>query len=416
MTPELKTREIRALAGKSEPRKMGPPGWRVRTAAALPAGSWALMMALAKIRRARQPGNEARWRAGGVDRGPRTVSRVRGLLRQTGCMRSTRERLRALGEELGQLGARSMESWFAAGLDPLGGAHGFLDRRFRPVTDESARGPSGEILGDQSLVQQARHLYACSLYAERRQAEPRAAAFAHRLSAHLCQEFTRGDAFVNLRSREGIVRSAAVQLYAQGFAVYALSTYGRVLRVPAASERALSLFGWLDRTLHDGRHGGYEQRHDGGWLPFVSAPPGAAKCANTHLHTLEAWTALLRTWPEEQLVRERTLELATLIATRLRQPAGNLHPFFDAAWRPVGPARVSYGHDVESAWLLLDALDVLEATGEVSLGVATDVRQAARALVQHALRTGWDPAGGFFDHGVPEGATAPPRVLDRAKV
>lgn len=331
-------------------------------------------------------------------------------------MRSTRERLRALGEELGQLGARSMESWFAAGLDPLGGAHGFLDRRFRPVTDESARGPSGEILGDQSLVQQARHLYACSLYAERRQAEPRAAAFAHRLYAHLCQEFTRGDAFVNLRSREGIVRSAAVQLYAQGFAVYALSTYGRVLRVPAASERALSLFGWLDRTLHDGRHGGYEQRHDGGWLPFVSAPPGAAKCANTHLHTLEAWTALLRTWPEEQLVRERTLELATLIATRLRQPAGNLHPFFDAAWRPVGPARVSYGHDVESAWLLLDALDVLEATGEVSLGVATDVRQAARALVQHALRTGWDPAGGFFDHGVPEGATAPPRVLDRAKV
>src|SRR5688572_13071424 len=106
------------------------------------------------------------------------------------------DRLRHLARQLSELAARSIELWFEADLDPLGGAHGFLDRRYRPVVrgdDAGARGPSGEVRGDQSLVQQARHLYAYSLYAERRQAEPRAAAFAHRLYAHLSRAFEQGD-------------------------------------------------------------------------------------------------------------------------------------------------------------------------------------------------------------------------------
>lgn len=331
-------------------------------------------------------------------------------------MTSVKHRLQKLGTGLGDLAERSMKLWLDVGLDPLGGAYGFLDRRHRPVFGGDARGPSGEVCGDQSLVQQARHLYSYSLYAERRQAEPRAAAFAHRLYAHLCHAFDSGDVFVHQRSRDGVVRSDAVQLYAQGFAVFALATYGRVLAVPAARERALALFEYLDARLHDAQHGGYDQQGDGGWLSFVSAPNGAAKCSNTHLHTLEATTALLRAWPSQKLARARTLELALLIATRLCQPAGNLHPFFDREWRPVGPPRVSYGHDVETAWLLLDALEVLSESGEVPFEVATSVRQAAKALVMHMLRTGWDPAGGVFDHGVPEGAPEPARVLARAKV
>ena len=331
-------------------------------------------------------------------------------------MTSVNERLARLGLELGNLAERSMTLWLDAGLDPLGGAHGFLDRRFRPVVGGDARGPSGEARGDQSLVQQARHLYAYSLYAERRQAEPRAAAFAHRLYAHLSQVFDRGDTFLNVRARDGAVLSDAVQLYAQGFAIYALATYGRVFSVSAAKERALALFELMDARRHDAESGGYDQHEDGGWLTFVSAPPGAFKCANTHLHTLEALTALLRTWPAHETTRARTLELSTLIATRLCQPSGHLRPFFDKGWHPVGPARVSYGHDVETAWLLLDALDALSQNGEVSLEVATTVRQAAKALVMHTLRTGWDPAGGVFDHGVPEGEPEPARVLDRSKV
>ena len=105
-----------------------------------------------------------------------------------------------------------------------------------------------------------------------------------------------------------------------------------------------------------------------------------------------------------------------MFATRLCQPMGYLHPFFDAAWQPVGPPRVSYGHDVEGAWLMLDALDVLAATGNVPRDLAALVEGASLSMVAHALRTGWDPAGGFFDHGVPEGAPAGSSVLGREKV
>lgn len=320
-----------------------------------------------------------------------------------------------------------MALWLEAGLDPLGGAHGFLDRRFRPVhaVDAGPFGPSGEVLGDQSLVQQARHLYACSLYAERRgsasgRGDPRAATFAHALYRHLTTVFDAGDVLLHVRTRDGRVRERAVQMYAQGFGIYALATYGRVFDVAAATEQALARFLYLDGRLYDQKHGGYDQREDGGWLPFVSAPPGTVKCANTHIHALETSTALLRALPvahsEHSLVRARTSEMAQLIATRLRQPAGYLAPFFDQEWRPVGPPRVSYGHDVETAWLLVDALDALMSSGEVSEELGVTVRRSAIDLTRHALRTGWDPAGGFFDHGVPEGAAEPARVQDHGKV
>jgi len=311
-----------------------------------------------------------------------------------------------------------MQLWLDVGLDPLGGAHGFLDRHFRPQLDgdEAPSGPSGEVRGDQSLVQQARHLYAYSLYAERRPGEARAARFARDLHAHLIRAFERGDTFVHVRARDGRVRSEVVQLYAQAFGTFALATYGRVFGHEGACQSALRHFEALDARLHDERNGGYDQRLDGGWLEFVSAPPEAAKCTNAHIHTLEMLTALLRTAASTDLVRQRTLELTRLIATELRQPSGFVPPFFDVAWRPVGPPRVSYGHDVETAWLLLDALDALEASGSVALAFAASVQVAATSMVSHALRTGWDPAGGFFDHGVPEGVPAGPAVLCRDKV
>jgi mannobiose 2-epimerase len=330
----------------------------------------------------------------------------------------TVERLFALARQLDDLAWRSMQLWLNAGLDPLGGAHGFLDRSFRAQLDpdHAPQGPSGEVRGDQSLVQQARHLYTYSLFAERRPSEPRAVQFAHALHAHLQGAFEKADHFLHVRARDGRVRSDAVELYAHGFGIYALCTYGRVFGLVDPAERALRHFERIDARLHDGIHGGYDQRGDGAWLRFVSAPPGAAKCTNTHIHTLEALTALCRAVPSAVLVRARLLELASLIATRLQQPSGHLPLFFDEAWRPVGPPRVSYGHDVETAWLLLDAVDALRASGEVREDLARITGDAAVSLVVHALSTGWDTAGGFFDHGVPRGADEPSRVLGRDKV
>ncbi len=321
--------------------------------------------------------------------------------------RDISQRLRTLADRLDALGRASLEPWLTAGLDLDGGAPGFLNRKFQRIVDPEDRpgGPGGQVRGDQGLVQQARHLFAYSLMHERRPGDPRVTAAAHALYDHLERCFSRGPGrpYAHQLRATHAVRSDVVQLYAQGFAVFALSTYGRTFDQPRAATQARQLFATLDALRHDDELQGYDQTNDDGWLPFVIAPEGAAKCTNTHIHVLEALTALVRTPARDALSIRRLEELARVIVTKMLQPSGYVHPFFARDWTPVGPAVVSYGHDIETSWLLLDALEALETAGHANEATSELVTQGARRMAGHALRTGWDRAGGLFDHGVPEG-------------
>jgi mannobiose 2-epimerase len=110
---------------------------------------------------------------------------------------------------------------------------------------------------------------------------------------------------------------------------------------------------------------------------------------------MEAFTELARATQDEQ-VRARLSELVNLISHRLLQPSGYVHAAFSADWQPQGPAVVSYGHDVETAWLLMDAAEVLSPGNDAGLV------QAARAMGEHAAERGYDAVdGGYFYEGVP---------------
>lgn len=320
--------------------------------------------------------------------------------------------------ELDGLSSRMAELWLTRGLDPEGGAYGYLDRALRPVFDAEgeARGPSGEIRGDKSLIQQARHTYSYSLLWERR-GDERAKSAARHCQRFLFEAFARGrgSPFVHMVDRLGVVRETQTQLYAQGFAIYALSTYARVFEDIESGMEALALFERMDESLHDAEYGGYDQREDGGWLSFVDAPIGAVKCTNTHIHVLEALTPLTRFAPTHP-ARARLLELTRLLSTQLIQPSGYVHKFFAKDWAPVGPPLVSYGHDIETAWLLLDALDALVETGDVDESTRLLVKRAAVRMTTHALETGLDPMGGVFDEGVPLGQVEPAHVTRFEKV
>jgi mannobiose 2-epimerase len=122
--------------------------------------------------------------------------------------------------------------------------------------------------------------------------------------------------------------------------------------------------------------------------------PSAWHDMNAHIHLLEAWAELLREWPDPGL-RDVTRGLFELVRDRFVAEPGNLHLFLDPRGHPV-PGPVSFGHDVETAFLLLEAAD--------ALGIPDDAatHRVARRLVNHALAWGWNPeTGQLYERGFP---------------
>ncbi|HTV25052.1 MAG TPA: AGE family epimerase/isomerase, partial [Polyangiaceae bacterium] len=295
-------------------------------------------------------------------------------------------RLQGLSSRLAALAERTMEFWIEHGPDStFGGFYATLDRAGNPVAPDN-----------KGLVQQARYLWTLATWYERRDPSPAIEALAQRQYEFLSEHFVDAadGAFVLTVSRDGTrVVDGRKQMYAESFALYALATYGRVFDVPEAIELALARFESIDITRHDPVYGGYDQRNDPG---FKSA--GAEKDTNTHLHLMEAYTALYEA-TGDALVGERLEELTELIADTLRQDADYVHSEFLLDWTPFGAPVVSYGHDLETSWLLLEAGRVLGRSNDAGL------RASAYLIAETSATGGFDATrGGFFEVGVPGGA------------
>jgi cellobiose epimerase len=202
----------------------------------------------------------------------------------------------------------------------------------------------------------------------------------------------------------GAPRDPRKHAYLNAFALYGLVAYHRATGEPEALAAAKDLFRTLEEKAHDRRYGGYLEFFTADWRPVTDPREtgyvGAigTKTYNTHLHLLEALTALYRAWPDP-LVRKRLAELLVINTDTVRHPD---YPFNIDGWRPDWrridtPAnlRASYGHDVECAWLALDA------------GRALGLRPAllrgwAERLCGYSLKYGYDRRhGGFYYTGPP---------------
>lgn len=329
-------------------------------------------------------------------------------------LHGVRSELLTLADEMDDIAARCIQLWLDHAVDPQGGVYGHLDRRWRPVFDEEGkpRGASGEHRGDKSLIQVARHLYSYSLMARRRGRTRTLEKACHSCFDLLKGSFRRSDEspLLHQLNRYNAPRDDQVQLYAQSFAIFGLSAYARAFDDDQAGSLAVRLFEIVDEQRHDAKNGGYDQWDDGGWLPYVNAPPGASRCTNTHIHVLEALTELSHWAPSHERVVARLQELSHLLATCMTQPEGYVAKFFDDSWQPVGRVEVSYGHDIETSWLLRDAADRLVELGHGETQLLA--HDAANRMARHALAAGWDPAGGLFDSGAPLSAQVPGASLD----
>ena len=150
------------------------------------------------------------------------------------------------------------------------------------------------------------------------------------------------------------------QTYALAFAIYGLSEYYRATLTDDARDYAKALYQDIEHYASDMQYGGYIEARARDWQPLEdmrlsNKDINAPKSQNTHLHILEAYTALYRIWPDVTL-RKRIVNLLNLFQVRLIDPeTGYLNLFFRQDWTPVEPRNRSYGHEIETSWLLDEA-------------------------------------------------------------
>ena len=117
---------------------------------------------------------------------------------------------------------------------------------------------------------------------------------------------------------------------------------------------------------------------------------------NTHLHILEAYANLYREWPDADLRQQIDSLLLDFTDHIIDPETGHLILFLDEHWQPR-PDAVSYGHDVEAAWLLLEAAEVLHEPDLIA-----HFRQTAVQLARAAAE-GVGPDGGLGYELHPDG-------------
>jgi cellobiose epimerase len=214
----------------------------------------------------------------------------------------------------------------------------------------------------------------------------------------------RGGFFWNLDDAGNPVGQLGAQKLAYGnaFGIFAAATNYQITHDPLALELAQRAFHWFDQHAHDAKNGGYlEIASDGGSsdssFPNPIGTHGDEKSMNTSIHLLEAFTSLYQAWPDP-IVRARLSELFEIVRDRIYREPGYLALFFSPDWKPRPSTPDSFGHDVETAYLLTEAA--------AALGMPYDAKTwlEARRLVDHAMKVGLDHTrGGLYNEGAPTG-------------
>ena len=301
-----------------------------------------------------------------------------------------------------------LNKWYPACMDSIyGGFISTFTYDFKPTGEQ-----------DKFIVTQSRHTWstakASELYPNQK--------FYLTCSAHgfkflrdVMWDKTYGG-FSSLVTRQGEVKSdyrVVKEAYGNAFGIYALAAYYHASGDTAALNLAKKAFIWLEEHSHDPVYKGYYQHMNRDGKPIVrdASVPSTSdlgyKDQNSSIHLLEAFTELYDVW-QDSLVHERLQEMLFLIRDKITTSKGYLTLFFKPDWTPVSFRdsskasvlqhrtldHVSFGHDIETAYLMLEASHALGMKND------TKTMMIAKKMVDHALRNGYDnKMGGFYDEG-----------------
>ncbi len=154
------------------------------------------------------------------------------------------------------------------------------------------------------------------------------------------------------------------QIYSQAFFIYALSEFYKASGDNTCLNKAISLFNIIENHSFDNSLNGYFEAYSRDWklledLRLSDKDANEKKTTNTHLHILEAYTNLYQVW-KDKLLESKLRNLVNLFLDTIVDPVSHhLLLFFDEKWNSKS-SLVSYGHDIEASWLILEGAVALE--------------------------------------------------------
>ena len=226
------------------------------------------------------------------------------------------------------------------------------------------------LLGDEKLLDNARHAY---LF----------------LRDH-CVDRENGGIYWSVTC-DGKPEDTTKHTYNQAFAIYALSSYYDASKDKEALETAKELREIIEEKCKD--EYGYLEAFNIRFEPEENDKLSengviAEKTMNTLLHVFEAYTELYRVTKDPE-VAENLRFMLDIIADKVYNPeAGRQEVFFDRTWHTLIDL-YSYGHDIETAWLVDRGLEVLddpaytEKLSPITKTITKNIYE--RAYIDHSL-------------------------------
>lgn len=196
------------------------------------------------------------------------------------------------------------------------------------------------LLKDESLLEEAKHGY--------------------EFMQKYCVDKEKGGVYWSVQY-DGAPEDTTKHTYNQAFSIYALSSYYDASKDKSALDTAMELFHIIENRCMD--EIGYKEAFDREFVEIENDKLSengviADKTMNTLLHVFEAYTELYRVSHDSD-VKKRLEWILDTIAEKIYNP--KLHRqevFFDREMNSILDLH-SYGHDIETAWLIQRGVDVL---------------------------------------------------------
>ena len=226
------------------------------------------------------------------------------------------------------------------------------------------------LLGDSSLLESATHAY--------------------QFLKDYCVDNEFGGVFWSL-TYDGKPEDTTKHTYNQAFSIYALASYYDASKNPEALEIAWKLYDLVESKCKDKY--GYLEAFTRSFEPEENDKLSengviAEKTMNTLLHVFEAYTELYRVTKEEKVAKQIRFMMDIIKDKVFNKEIGRQEVFFDKTWNSLIDL-YSYGHDIETAWLVDRGLEVLD--DEAYMNMLSPITKIIteniynRAYIDHSL-------------------------------